>query len=75
MLTRLYTVLIVVAALAAFAFGLMFSWLNSSSVAINFGWVELTLPIGLWLLGALAIGVLLGIAASSLMLLRYGRRA
>lgn len=71
MLARLRALLTLLFALAAVVLGGLFTLQNTVAVPVDLLLIQLPAqPLSLWLLIALAVGVMLGIAAGSLLLLR-----
>lgn len=59
--------LFILVALLAVTIGLLLGTLNASPVTVDLLWVQLRWPLGLVLVVALALGILLGVAATWLL--------
>jgi putative membrane protein len=62
--------LALIVALVVVALGLSFAMLNPEPVALDFYLGRMTLPVSLWLVIALAIGVIIGAGAAGGLILR-----
>lgn len=67
MVKRIFTAIVVVAALALSAF---FTWLNPGEISLDVGFTVFQSPLGLAFVGALALGWLLGILSALLWIVR-----
>ncbi len=56
--------IVLLLALVVVAVGLSFAMLNSEPITLDFYLGELSLPVSLWLVLALAVGVLLGLGSA-----------
>lgn len=72
-MSRFSSLLVFVLVLAAFCIGLIFSINNSAVIALDFLIVEFSLPVSLWILMSLILGVFLGIVASYGLIIREKR--